>query len=670
MLLASLRRLLARPGRPASRRAALGLEELEGRLAPAVFTVSNINDSGAGSLRQAMLDNNATGPGPNVIDFAVPGAGVHVIRTASALPVVGVPAFIDGASQPGFVQVNAPQIVLDGTNAGLVNGLELAANGCAVRGLVIDHFQNRGVWVQSSGDLLVANYVGTDATGTQAAANLGDDVFIAPTNGSITGNVVQNNLISGSQQNGVYLSNASSGTVLAGNLIGTDITGTRPLGNLFGIFDVGSSGNRLGGNVISGNQAIAALLGGSGEVIANNLIGTDATGTRAVPNGDGVSLEGTADMLIANVISGNRGGGVALQVQTSRNLVLGNLVGVDLSGERPLGNSGNGIDVDASTNGVVAGNTVAANAGDGIVLNGNLPVSGNVVVGNRVGTDASGTVALGNGGRAGVEFSLGASNNLLDANLIAGNRMDGVYLHDSGDTGNRVQRNFIGLTTAGAPLPNGLHGVEIAGAAGGNTVFANAVLFNRGHGIVLHDIGTSGEMVLGNNSSFNAGAGVLLANGAANNSIGGSGPGQGNTLAFNGQAGVWADGGVCTGELISGNAIFGNTGLGGIALTHAANANPVAPVLLYALSTGSGPTAVVGTLHAAANTAYTLEFFDSPSGGGQGQTFLGSVPVDTDGSGNAAFSADFGGALTSVTATATSFISTSAFSAPVAVVRL
>jgi titin len=667
MPLPLLRKLLARRA-PAARRIVLSLEPLEGRWLPSTFLVTNTSDSaspGSGSLRRTLLDSNAAGPGPNVIDFAIPGAGVHTIAPTSALPLVfNVPALIDGASQPGFLQANAPQIVLDGTNAGAnTDGLTLATSGATVRGLAIDHFSHDGINVLFGPNVIVSNYIGTDATGTLAAGNsTGVAVFAG------TGNVIQNNLISGNGT-GVALS-AGAATVVSANLIGTDISGTRALPNGTGV-TVATSGDRIGGNVISGNSGAGLLLQGTGTLAANNLIGIDASGAHALPNGTGVVFGGgTGDTLQSNVVSGNSGDGVAMQSgTTNRALLLSNLVGVDLGGGHALGNGGDGIDLQAvATNCVVAGNTVAANAAGGIVLNGHGVVGEvvfNVVAGNRVGTDISGTVALGNGGPAGVQVFGRAAFNSIDSNLIAGNLADGVSVHDGGTNGNVVQRNLIGLTTGGSPLPNGLHGVEIANGAQNTTVFGNDVLFNGGHGIVLHDAGTTGNAVAANNSSFNAGAGVLVAAGAAHNTVG-----PGNTLALNGQAGVWVDGAATTGVFIEENAIFGNAGLGGIALTGGANGNPAAPALAYAVYNGQGATTAVGTLHGQASTSYRLEFFDNPSGGGQGQTFLGFLSVTTDGNGDVAFADNFAGALTSLTATATAGNDTSVFSAPVAVLHL
>src|SRR5947209_1999009 len=66
----------------------------------ATFTVTNTNDSGAGSLRQAILDANAN-PGLDTIAFNIPGAGVQTISPASVLPTITDSVIIDGYSQPG-----------------------------------------------------------------------------------------------------------------------------------------------------------------------------------------------------------------------------------------------------------------------------------------------------------------------------------------------------------------------------------------------------------------------------------------------------------------------------------------------------------------------------------------------------------------------------------------
>ena len=93
---------LGRPSRTRAKRppARLRLDRLEDRSVPAVFTVSTTLDGGAGSLRQAILDANAR-PGPEVIDFAIPGDGPHRIALLSALPAINDQVTIDGYSQVG-----------------------------------------------------------------------------------------------------------------------------------------------------------------------------------------------------------------------------------------------------------------------------------------------------------------------------------------------------------------------------------------------------------------------------------------------------------------------------------------------------------------------------------------------------------------------------------------
>src|SRR4029078_8256884 len=82
---------------------------------PALLAVTNTLDSGPGSLRQAMLDANATPnvSGPDLIRFDIPGAGTHTIHLLSALPQISDPVIIDGTTQTGYA--GAPLVELDGT---------------------------------------------------------------------------------------------------------------------------------------------------------------------------------------------------------------------------------------------------------------------------------------------------------------------------------------------------------------------------------------------------------------------------------------------------------------------------------------------------------------------------------------------------------------------------
>ena len=82
---------------------------------PSTFVVTNTGDSGAGSLRQAILDANAH-PGADRIEFNIPGSGFHTITPLTALPTISDPVTIAGSTQPGFI--GSPIIELDGSAAG------------------------------------------------------------------------------------------------------------------------------------------------------------------------------------------------------------------------------------------------------------------------------------------------------------------------------------------------------------------------------------------------------------------------------------------------------------------------------------------------------------------------------------------------------------------------
>ncbi len=411
-----------------------------------------------------------------------------------------------------------------------------------------------GVSLRGDDAIVQGNRIGTDVTGTLALGNVAG-ISVGQGDRITIGGVEEGagNLISGNQSDGIWVGGGHP--VIQGNRIGTDVTGRTALKNLHGVF-IFSSANGMGatiggtepeaGNVISGNQDAAVWIAGSQVLVEGNLIGLDATGMGALANGSGVRIDGANDVTIGgtlagsgNVISGNQGSGILVDAQVaaaSDNRILGNLIGTDATGSYAVGNRGDGIDILYAQSNTVggtvpgAGNVISGNAGNGL----NLFLTDAVVQGNRIGVDASGLSPLGNGA-----------------------------------------------------------------------------------------------------------SGVLLLQGAFN-SIGGTAPAAGNVIAYNGGDGVRVDGG--TDNVIRGNAIYGHANGLGIALVHNGNNNQPAPVLTDAQFDHSGTTIAVA-LTSQANTTFALEFFSNsvcnPSGYGEGEVFLGTSTVTTDAAGNASFMVHF-----------------------------
>jgi hypothetical protein len=389
----------------------------------ATFTVTNTNDSGAGSLRQAMLDANGNA-GPDTIDFAIPGAGVQTISPDSSLPSITDPVTIDGYSQPGATpngQLPSDDAVLlielDGTNAGAgAKGLVLEGTGSVIRGLVVNRFGSSGIEVHSDGNVIQGNFIGTDPTGMSALPNGNGGVIIgfgaSGFGNRIGGTSTQaRNLISGNVGPGVSV--GFGGNQIQGNFIGVDATGGGALGNSDRGVSVSGTANVVGGtmyetrNIISGNGR-GVQFDGSDHLLQGNFIGTDATGAFALPNSnEGVNVNGATGVLIGgpgvgtppgpgNLISGNIGHGIDLFAGATGTTIQGNTIGSDLTGQIPLGNSLDGIAISGSGNTVggsgdlenyIAFNgTDSALSGSGIeVLNG--PFVGNALRGNAFGYD-------------------------------------------------------------------------------------------------------------------------------------------------------------------------------------------------------------------------------------------------------------------------------------------
>jgi titin len=410
-----------------------------------------------GTLRQALVDANAANTGtavnPDLIQFNIPttdpgyqsGTGAFSIQPLSALPTFTDTVILDGYTQPGAslntlaVGDNAVlKIVLDGSQAGTnVEGLVITGSNCTVRGLVIDNFDNNGIFLIGNQNLVAGNLIGTSVTGLAALGNGGGrlgGIRIGGNNTTIGGTTAAaRNIISGNGIYGIWIETAGGSAfynLVEGNYIGTDITGTRTLsvrGGQYGIY-IDSANNTIGGttpearNIISGNGTYGIVIDGRhlpsnpafGNAIEGNYIGTDASGTLAVPNAyGGIELLGG---LFANTIGGTlpgagnviAGGGNAILIEVdprftgvpTNNLVQGNLIGTDKTGTVALGN-GVGIELVGANNTTIGG--TAAGAGNTIAFSREVGVgvysgTGNSIRGNSIFANGALGIDLGEDG--------------------------------------------------------------------------------------------------------------------------------------------------------------------------------------------------------------------------------------------------------------------------------
>ncbi len=589
------------------------------------FTVTNTNDSGAGSLRDAIAEANWASGTPTVC-FAIDSGPQTIIPTSPLPPVTGS-MVIDGTTQPGFT--GTPLIQINGAGAGQTPGIWITAGNSTVKGLVINGFASNGIFISDNpGNVITGNYIGTNADGTAAVPNGTDGVGIYHSSGHTIGgtSASERNLISGNTGNGIGITGAdASGNIVQGNYIGTNASGTGAIAN--------------GGDGILLNDAPENIIGGT---------------TGVTPGG--------ACTGACNLVSGNGYNGIGLwYANAAGNQVLGNYVGINAAGTAALANFNIGIELNESPNNTVGGTTAEArnvmsgNGGAGLLLTGSA-CTGNVIAGNFIGTNAAGTGGVGNQ-KMGISIGwspgiYSANNNLIggatgvtpggactgSCNLISGNHDDGVFITDNGGGGaNQLKGNFIGTDASGnGSIGNGANGVGILDVAnnqigGSSEAERNIISANGDNGVIIAGWSSTGNRIEGNyigrtsngGNMGNTRFGITVASGTDTAILG-------NGIYANGQHGI--DLGY---DYVTANDA--NDWDGG------ANRQQNFPVVTSATTTGAATT-ITASLNSTPGTSFRIDFFacpgcnaGPPNDYGEGQTFLGSTTVTTDVFGNVGF---------------------------------
>lgn len=397
-----------------------------------------------------------------------------IINVLTALPGLMVP----GTTIQGPNLHDSSVLVLDG-NQGAYHGLEIRANNCAIKKLTIANFGNYGISVwPPTGDPVTGLLITGNKIGNMVPLGIidkpnGGGIKLWNTASSVIGGDTNadRNVIAGNTGYGIYILDSAT-NVVRGNYIGVKDDGLTALPNSSGVYVSNSTGNTIGGstagrrNVISGNTSNGVYVVGNENVVMGNYVGTDISGTVAIPNGNiGVRI-------------GNGGEAVSS----------GNIIGGSAAGQ---------------------GNLISGNGSYGIQA---VVSDLTTIQGNTIGLDASKTAAIPN--LFGISLS-SALNNFIGGtvagagNVIAGNTRQGIFVAE-GCINTSVRGNFIGVNSLGQAFGNGMDGIKVQFASDTNIggiddPYENIIAHNGGNGIELE---SAYAKVMGNKIYENAELGI------------------------------------------------------------------------------------------------------------------------------------------------------------------
>ena len=606
------------------------------------YVVTNVNDGGAGSLRQAILDANlesTTSAAPHSITFNIPGGGLQTVALASALPAVIQPTVIDGITQAGStcgtLVGQKPDGTISPTNtahtlnvsistSGISGGaaaLNFAstAAGSTVKGLILSGSQTTSSFnllINAPDTVVECNYIGTNQAGNASVSNGGrGGIGVASTASDI---MIRDNLVSGNGEFGIAIYSAAAPSVYR-NLVGTDVSGSVALPNRTadgstgsGIYLESTTDADVYKNLASGHAHLG-IAGGTnaGIKIRGNHVGTNLAGDGAIPNGTGVMMTTNSNSVIGgstpddrNVISGNPGNNVRINgaVDTA---IKGNYIGVGADGRADLGSTWVGLYLGYVANDVVVG--------------GSQPGEGNII-GNADGYGFSTEGA-------------GTTNVTMKGNYIGTNPQ-----------GDNVGGNWRGVllrspgVTFGGPEP-GAGNVIGFHSEGLRVEYTDTVIQGNYFGVLPDGTNVGNTYV-----------GVIL--GASDLTFGGNLPGEANTVAYN-YMGVNV---AVYNNTLARNRVYGNTYIGIDLQGNGPTGNdyqdvdtgdnglqnyPISGSMTWCDGSTIGPFT---KLNSTPNTQFVIDIYSNPSWndalsyGVQAEEWDSSLTVTTDSNGDANFS--------------------------------
>lgn len=456
------------------------------RASAASFNVINNNDSGAGSMRQAIIDANAN-VGEDVITIDV-SLSTQTVVLLTDLPEITEGVTIDGTLNVAPLTLAVPAggstagLIINNAGVTTIKGLKLSGN--TTQGLIRlnSGTLNVGADVANGGVILTGSTNGGSAGLYQNGGvlavhrsqffsnNVGIRI-LGGTSAAIGGDVAAFNLFYSNTNDGISVENPANMTLnITFNRIGTNGAGTVDQGNGGNGIYLGAaiSGATVENNLISGNGGYGIVMDCDNSTVRSNNIGVDITGDAAIPNDNyGLLVRGSG-----NTIGGSAGG--------QRNYISGNTVG--------------GVHIDGSSGG-----------------------GSNTIIRNTIGLNDTASAVIANG--LGIKVSANSADNLIgtagNGNEISGNTGDGILITGAGSINNSIQGNSIGIT-----FPNGGNGITLQSD---QTVIGTADLSsarniiggNTGYGIYLN--GADQTTIVNNNIGIAADDTTLFANG--NNAI-------------------------------------------------------------------------------------------------------------------------------------------------------